>query len=40
MDIHLDLLYPNNYEIKSFNLKDELVLVDDSQPDEAEGFFT
>jgi hypothetical protein len=33
-DIHLDLLYPNNYEIKSFNNYRDVDLVDDNDDDD------
>ncbi|RNA33692.1 putative RNA polymerase II nuclear localization SLC7A6OS [Brachionus plicatilis] len=29
-DVHLDLLYPNNYEIRSYNIYQDIDLIDDS----------
>ncbi len=37
MDIHLDLLYPNNFEIKSASLDDRIELLDDNYVDDPEG---
>ena len=36
MDIHLDLLYPSNFEIKSATNDDKIELLDENG-DEAEG---
>lgn len=39
MDIHLDLLYPNNFEIKSASLDDRIELLDDNYVDDPEDHF-
>lgn len=40
-EIHLDLLYPNNYEIRSYNIYQDIDLIDDSLKKEVdrENFF-
>jgi len=39
LDIHLDLLYPNNFEIKSASLDDRIELLDDNYLDDPEENF-